>query len=97
MNIGKKITDRRKELGLTQQALAEKLNISFQAVSKWENGGVPDTYLLPVILKVLEVSIDALFDTEKKISEYTQDEMLDILFKFYHFRDIKLCTFYFLF
>lgn len=38
MNIGRIITDRRKALGLTQQALAEKLSISFQAVSKWENG-----------------------------------------------------------
>ena len=38
MNIGKMIADRRKKIGLTQQALAEKLNISFQAVSKWENG-----------------------------------------------------------
>ncbi|MBQ7301081.1 MAG: helix-turn-helix transcriptional regulator [Clostridia bacterium] len=38
MNIGRVITDRRKSLGLTQQALAKRLNISFQAVSKWENG-----------------------------------------------------------
>ena len=38
MNISKIITDKRKELGLTQQALAEKLNVSFQAISKWENG-----------------------------------------------------------
>ena len=37
-NIGRFIMDRRKELGLTQQQLAEKLHISFQAVSKWENG-----------------------------------------------------------
>ena len=38
MNIGKIIADRRKEIGFTQQALAEKLNTSFQAISKWENG-----------------------------------------------------------
>ena len=38
MNIGKVISDRRKALRLTQQMLAEKLNISFQAVSKWEKG-----------------------------------------------------------
>lgn len=37
--IGSFISKRRKELGYTQQKLADKLNISFQAVSKWENGG----------------------------------------------------------
>ncbi len=82
IRIGEKIAIYRKAKGYTQEQLGEFVGVSGQAVSKWENGGVPDTYLLPVISKVLEVSIDALFDTEKKISEYTQDEMLDILFKF---------------
>lgn len=36
--IGGIIAAKRRALGLTQQALAEKLHISFQAVSKWENG-----------------------------------------------------------
>lgn len=45
-NIGNFITKKRKELGMTQQKLAEQLNVSFQAVSKWENGTtVPDTLL----------------------------------------------------
>lgn len=61
MNIGKIITDRRKSLGLTQQALAEKLSISFQAISKWENGtSCPDVTLLPRLAAVLNVSIDSL-------------------------------------
>ncbi len=38
MNIGNVIMTKRKELGLTQQALADKLHVSFQAISKWENG-----------------------------------------------------------
>ena len=58
------------------------VGVSGQAVSKWENGGVPDTYLLPAISKILEVSIDALFGVEKKISDYSQDDILDDLFKF---------------
>jgi len=36
--IGNYISQKRKELGYTQQNLAEKLSISFQAVSRWENG-----------------------------------------------------------
>lgn len=38
MNIGIVISEKRKVLGLTQQALAENLHVSFQAISKWENG-----------------------------------------------------------
>ena len=37
-NIGNFIANKRKELGMTQQKLAEQLNVSFQAVSKWETG-----------------------------------------------------------
>jgi len=51
----------RKNLGLTQEALAERLGISFQAVSKWETGQtVPDTLLLPQIAKELNTSVDKL-------------------------------------
>jgi tellurite methyltransferase len=51
----------RKDLGLTQEALAEKLGITFQAVSKWETGQtVPDTTLLPVLAQSLNVSVDKL-------------------------------------
>ena len=38
MDIGKIIMSKRKSLGLTQQALAKEVNVSSQAVSKWENG-----------------------------------------------------------
>lgn len=38
-HIGNFIAQRRKDLGYTQINLAEKLNISFQAISKWEKGG----------------------------------------------------------
>lgn len=61
MNISKIISDRRKTLGLTQQVLAEKLDISFQTVSKWENGtSYPDVTRLPELAAVLNISIDAL-------------------------------------
>lgn len=40
IKIGSFIHKKRKELGMTQQQLADKLNVSFQAISKWETGGV---------------------------------------------------------
>ena len=72
MNIGRIITDRRKALGLTQQALAERLNISFQAVSKWENcTSYPDVTILPVLAAVLNVSIDSLLGyPSQSITDY---------------------------
>lgn len=61
MQIGSKIMRKRKELGLTQQALAEQLHISFQAVSKWENEtAYPDITLLPQLASALHTTIDAL-------------------------------------
>lgn len=81
-NIGDKISKYRKAKGYTQEQLGELVGVSGQAVSKWENGGVPDTYLLPSLSKVLGVSIDALFGVEKKIGDCAQDEVLDALFSF---------------
>ena len=99
--IGEKIAKYRKHKGYTQEQLGELVGVSGQAVSKWENGGVPDTYLLPTISKALDVSIDALFGVEKKISDYSQDEILDDLFEFCfqntHCKDNGIDLFKFLF
>lgn len=101
LKIGEKIAKYRKLKGYTQEQLGELVGVSGQAVSKWENGGVPDTYLLPTISKVLGVSIDALFGVEKKISDYSQDEILDDLFMFCrqktYYKDDKIDFFKFLF
>jgi tellurite methyltransferase len=52
----------RKEKGLTQDELAVKLGITFQAVSKWETGQtIPDTAILPELAKILDISMDKLF------------------------------------
>lgn len=59
--VGRFIAQKRRELGYTQKTLAEKLNISFQAVSKWEKGTTtPDISLLPEIAHILNTSVDAL-------------------------------------
>ena len=59
--LARNISRYRKNLGLTQEDLASKLNISFQAVSKWETGqSVPDALLLPDIAQLLNISVDKL-------------------------------------
>lgn len=57
--IGENIARYRKEKGLTQEDIANKLNITSQAVSKWENGySSPDVGLFPCLASILCVSID---------------------------------------
>lgn len=61
MNIGEKICQLRKERGMTQEMLAEKLMISAQAISKWERGVAnPDIELIPRIAKLFSISTDEL-------------------------------------
>lgn len=62
INIGSKIKALRLRENMTQEALAEKLNISFQSVSRWENGmSAPDISLIPVVARFFNVSTDYLF------------------------------------
>jgi len=60
--LGKNIAALRKAKGMTQNALANQLGVTFQAVSKWETGqACPDIVMLPELADLFEVSIDALF------------------------------------
>ncbi|MBQ6799447.1 MAG: helix-turn-helix transcriptional regulator [Oscillospiraceae bacterium] len=60
--LGKNIAALRKSKGMTQEALANQLGVTFQAVSKWENGqSCPDITMLPELSDLLGVSIDELF------------------------------------
>ncbi|MBP3691630.1 MAG: helix-turn-helix transcriptional regulator, partial [Clostridia bacterium] len=69
-SIGTLISKLRKKHGMTQSQLAEKLNISDKAVSRWENGNTyPDIELLPVIANILKITMDELMgmsDIEKE-------------------------------
>lgn len=59
--IGKRIAARRKEKGYTQEEIAERLGITAQAVSKWENDtSCPDISLLPALAEMLGTTVDAL-------------------------------------
>lgn len=63
MELGKKIRQLRFRAGLTQEQLAERLNLSPQSVSKWETGAaMPDITALPLLAEIFGVSIDDLFD-----------------------------------
>ncbi len=64
IKIGLNISALRKQKGTTQEELAKHVGVSAQAVSKWENGGVPDTELLSKIADYFDVSIDKLFGRE---------------------------------
>ena len=62
MEMGKEIRRLRKDRGLTQEALADALNVTAQTVSKWELGNsVPDVQMLPEIAVFFGVTIDQLF------------------------------------
>ena len=66
MKLGLTISKLRKEKGMTQEELAEKVNVSAQAVSKWENDiSMPDISVLPVLAEIFDVSIDELLGREK--------------------------------
>lgn len=74
--IGKNIHALRKQQGLTQEELADSVKVSFQAVSKWENGNsLPDISVLPLLANVLHCSIDQLMGyaaEQKRITDYEE-------------------------
>ncbi len=66
MTLGETIRTLRKNAGLSQEALAEKLGVSRQAVSKWENdNGMPETEKLITMAKLFDTSLDNLIGEEK--------------------------------
>lgn len=68
MTFGEKLYQLRKAQGLSQEALAEKLHTSRQAVSKWENdNGYPETEKIILISRLFQVSLDDLLMEERKM------------------------------
>lgn len=71
--IGEFIKKKRKEKGLTQQALGDLVGVSFKAVSKWECGNsIPDISILKKVCEILEISIEELLDAKDKTKIETQ-------------------------
>ncbi len=66
MTLGERIKNYRQRVGLSQEELAEKLNVSRQAITKWENdSGIPDIDNLISLSKVMGISLDELVMGEK--------------------------------
>lgn len=76
--IGKFIAQCRKDKNITQEQLAQRLNITDKAISKWENGRcMPDISLLKNLCSILEVSINELLSGEKlQNSEKRSEELI---------------------
>ena len=101
LKIGQYIQNLRKAAGLTQKELAEKLNLSFQAVSKWENGdSLPDTGVLLDLCDILNTTADKLLNGGSIVAkERRRMRLEDVVTGFQYLEDIgKLfgedCSFY---
>ena len=74
---GKFIAKLRKEKNMTQEKLAEKMNVSINAVSKWERGlSFPDVSLLKKLCKELEISVEELINGEEDKSEEAKEKAI---------------------
>ncbi len=82
--IGRKISEFRKVSNMTQMELADRLNISFQAVSNWERGNsMPDISKLPELAELFGISIDELLGKKSElISNIIEGDMEGVFRKY---------------
>ena len=93
MNFNEKFKALRKEYNYTQEELAEELNVSRQAITKWESGeGIPDVENLKTISRLFNTTIDELVKEEKvvKFSERRYKTMKELAIDHTKHFDIKL-------
>ena len=85
-NIGALISKLRKEKGMTQQELADKLKITDKAVSKWERGlACPDISILPQVAEILGVNVDDILSNPQthkwhSFKELDKDDIKEMFF-----------------
>lgn len=74
--IGKYISEQRKKLKLTQKMLADKLNVTSQAISKWENGrGIPDIEMLKKLSEIFQVDIKNILEGKETKTNSKKNNM----------------------
>lgn len=79
MTLGEKLKEARKQMGISQEQLAKKINVSRSAIAKWESDkGIPDIENIKMISFCLNVSIDYLLDEEQRIDRYVMKEAIDL-------------------
>lgn len=78
MTLGEKLKEIRKRFGLSQEQLAEIMNVSRQAITKWENdGGIPDVTNLQELSKVFGITVDYLLNDENGLPALSMTKQLD--------------------
>lgn len=77
LNIGENIRSCRRKMNLTQEQLADKLGVSFQSVSRWENDlTYPDMELIPALTGIFGISADELLGVPEAKKEQAAEELL---------------------
>ena len=90
LKIGAKIKALRKAQDITQEKLADYLNISYQAVSKWENGlALPDITLIPALSNFFGVSSDYRLEIDTESSDKVIENVLNEVFYLKHIAKAK--------
>lgn len=78
MTLGEKLKEIRKRFGLSQEQLAEIMNVSRQAITKWEtDGGIPDVSNLQELSKVFGITVDYLLNNENQLPALSMTKELD--------------------
>ena len=78
--IGEVISSLRKEKNMTQNDLAEKMNVTDKAVSKWErNLSCPDVNSIPKLAEILDTTVGELVNTQSKKENKKIDEIVNIV------------------
>lgn len=78
MTLGQKLKEIRKRFGLSQEQLAEIMNVSRQAITKWENdGGLPDINNLQELSKIFGITVDYLLNDKNVLPTLSMKKELD--------------------
>jgi len=78
MTLGQKLKEIRKKFGLSQEQLAEIMNVSRQAITKWENDtGMPDVSNLQELSKIFNLTVDYLLENDNSLPALSMKIELD--------------------